>query len=190
MNVTTRFKSAARTLAGALLLATLAVPLPGPVRAMELIPSLGLTKSTDSNAGDAQGFGGLALRIPLSPLFKAEAGIAYRQDSYAGGSIKVRQWPVTASLWATPFPSIYAGAGVGWYRTTIDYPSVLPISDSTTRDLGAHVGGGVLMPLAPKLGLDLNGRYVFMSKHENSVDVPTTFNPDYWMVTAGLAVSF
>lgn len=190
MKPMTRFTLAARSFSVAVVLAALAGTLAVPARALELIPSIGATKSTDSNAGNAQGFGGIALRAPLMPLLSLEGGIAYRQDSFMGGDIKVRQWPVTASLWLTPFPSVYAGGGVGWYRTTVDYPSALPIKDTTTRKLGTHVGGGVNLPIAPKLGLDLAGRYVFMSKEKNSVTVPTTFNPDFWNFTAGLAIKF
>ena len=158
--------------------------------ATEIIPSVGVTKSTDTNAGDAQGFGGLAIRAPLFPFLAVEGAVYYRQDSYAGGDLKVRQWPVTASLWALPVPNVYAGAGVGWYRTTYDWRSDLPFMDVTNEKLGVHVGGGVVIPLAPKLGLDLNGRYIFLSKTTDSVDVPTTFNPDFWTLGAGLAIKF
>ncbi len=155
-----------------------------------LIPSIGITKSTDTNAGDAKAFGGLALRASVLPMLKLEGAIAYRQDSYGGNTVKVRQWPVTASLWLAPLPALYLGGGVGWYRTTFDYASTLPIKDTTTSKAGLHLGGGVLLPIAPRLGLDLNGRYVFMTKDKASFDVPTTFNPDFWTASLGLAIQF
>jgi len=179
---------------GVLMIAVLAST--GAVRAQamdgspQLIPSLGLTKATDSNAGNAQGFGGLALRFPLISYLEAEGGIAYRQDSYSSGALKVRQWPVTGSLWLAPVSSIYFGGGVGWYHTTLDYSGPLHIANSTSDKAGVHIGGGIDVPVAPKLSLDLNGRYIFMTKDKASFDVPTTFNPDFWTTSLGLAISF
>ena len=163
-----------------------------PVRAggLEIIPSIGMSKGTDSNAGDAKFSGGLALRAPVLPFLKLEAGIAYRQASLtANNDVTLRVWPVTASAWPTPFPSVYMGGGVGWYRETIDYSAALPFADATTSKLGEHVGAGVLFPIGPKLGLDVSGRYVFMQK-DNDLHLPTTFNPDVWSASAGLAIKF
>ena len=156
---------------------------------LELIPSAGMTKSTDTNAGDAKAFGGLALRASLAPFLKLEGGIGYRQDTYLDGALKVHQWPVTASLWLVPAPIVYLGGGVGWYRTSLDFTSELVSTNSTSDKLGVHAGGGFLVPLAPRLHLDLNGRYIFMTKDKASFDVPSTFNPDFWTVSAGLAIS-
>lgn len=181
---------AARQFAGALMAAALATMSPGIVGAMEIIPSLGITKSTDANAGDAQGFGGLALRAPLLPFLNVEGGIGYRQDSFSGGDLRVRQWPLTASLWATLLPMMYAGGGIGWYRTTLDFDSDLPQEDSTTMETGLHLGGGLAVPVAPRLSLDLNGRYIFMQQSNDNVQLPTTFDPDFWTTSLGLAIQF
>jgi opacity protein-like surface antigen len=187
---TKRRTFAVRKLAGVLALALLATTCAGVAQAVELIPSLGITKSTDTNAGDAKGFGGLALRTSLLSFLKLEGGVGYRQDSFAGGDIKVRQWPATASLWVSPFPILYGGAGVGWYRTTTDYRASLQIKDTTTKKMGVHLGGGMNVPIAPHLGLDLSGRYIFMKKDKASPLVPTTFNPDFWTTSLGLAIKF
>ena len=187
MTVTKRRTFATPQLVATLILATLATPA-GIARAMEIIPSVGITKSTDANGGDATRFGGLALRAGVLPFLKVEGGIGYRQDSFSGGDVRVRQWPLTASLWATPLPTVYAGGGVGWYRTRFDYRSSLPIRDSTTQKLGVHLGVGVDLPIGPNLGLDLNGRYIFMQKDQSNVQLPTTFNPDFWTFALGLAI--
>lgn len=164
---------------------------PAPAAASELIPSIGVTKSTDTHAGDAKAYAGLALRTSLLPILKGELGIAYRQDVFGMDDyLKVRQWPVTASLWLVPAPALYVGGGVGWYRTTLDYSNAIPIKDTTSDKLGVHLGGGVDFPLGPKLGLDLQGRYIFMKKDQETLTVPTTFNPDFWTVSAGLAIGF
>ena len=172
----------------ALLLAIVTLaPVPG--QAVEFIPSLGVSKATDANAGDGKFSAGLALRAPLLPLLKVEGGIAYREDSYFAQSLKVRMWPVTVSGWVTPAPGLYAGGGLGWYRTTYDYRSPLLNKDWTTDKIGVHLGGGVRLPLAPTLGLDFNGRYVFMQK-TSDIQLPTKFNPDYWNASVGLAIQF
>ena len=180
--------AAARFLTGTLLLAILLSATAGTSRAMEFIPSLGLSKSTDSNGGDAKFSAGVALRAPLFPYLSAEGGITYRQESITN-DLEARMWPVTASLWVTPLPMLYAGGGLGWYRTTYDYSSTVPFEDLTTNQVGVHLGGGLRLPLTPSLGLDLNARYIFMQQ-ENSLQFPTEFNPDFWSTMLGLAIKF
>jgi hypothetical protein len=187
---TNRRAIAARQLGLAFMLAALAATSAGNARAFEIIPSVGITKSTDTNAEDAKGFGGLAIRASVLPFLKAEGGIGYRQDSFAAGDVEVRQWPVTASLWVTPLSMLYAGGGVGWYRTTFDYRGTLPFEDSTRQKMGVHLGGGLNLPVTSRLGLDLNGRYVFMQKGDEDLQVPTSFNPDFWATSLGLAIEF
>jgi hypothetical protein len=176
---------AARLLVGALLSIILVAASAGTSRAMQLIPSLGFTKPTDATAGDGQLSGGLALRTALLPFLSAEGGISYRQESYANGD--VRMWPVTASLWLTPVPMLYAGGGVGWYRTSYDFQSATGIADVTTSRAG--VPGGGMRSRSPSIGLDLNARYIFMQE-DNTVQLPTQFNPDFWSTTVGLAIKF
>ena len=181
--------AATRLMFAALLMAILVPATAGTGRAMQLIPSLGYTKATDASADAGKFYGGVALRGRLLPFLAAEGGIAYRDDSFSNGDLKVRQWPVTASLWLTPFPVLYAGGGLGWYRTTYDYRSTLPFKDSTTDKVGVHLGGGLTLPLTPSLGLDVNGRYIFMQK-DSSLQFPTQFNPDFWSTSFGLAIKF
>ena len=154
----------------------------------EIIPSVGLTRSVDGD--EAKSLVGLALRGSLIPgVVKTEVGVQYRQESLYNGDLKLRQWPVTASLWLSPVPALYAGAGVGWYQTTFDYADNTGIGDTTHQDFGVHVGGGVRVPIVPHANLDLNGRYVFMQDQESHL-IPEKFNPDFWSMTAGLAIGF
>ena len=180
--------AAARFLTGSLLSAILLSASAGTSRAMQFIPSLGLAKSTDTNGGDAKFSGGVALRAPILPFLSAEGGITYRQESISN-DLEARMWPVTASLWLTPVPMLYAGGGLGWYRTSYDYRSTVPFEDATTNQVGVHLGGGLSLPLTPALGLDLNGRYIFMQQ-DNSLQLPTEFNPDFWSTMLGLAIKF
>ena len=59
----------------------------------------------------------------------------------------------------------------------------------TSRTFGTHVGGGLSMPLAPMVGLDLNGRYVVL-KERTSTLFPNTYDPSFWSASLGLAVKF
>ena len=86
-----------------------------PACAGEIVPQIGLSKPIDGD-NDAKLFGGLALRGSLAPFLKMEIGASYRSEKRLNGNLDVRQWPITASLWLTPAPVIYAGAGVGWWR--------------------------------------------------------------------------
>jgi opacity protein-like surface antigen len=159
-------------------------------RSAEIVPAVGLTKSVDGD--EAKSFGSLALRGALLPILKSEIGVAYRSESRFDDKLKIRTWPVTASLWVTPLPSLYAGAGVGWYHVTYDYAQdriPVPVEDETKQEFGVHLGGGLIAPLGPSVGLDLHGRYVMMRDQQSRL-VPETFDPDFWTTSLGLAIRF
>jgi opacity protein-like surface antigen len=160
----------------------------GPSRSAQIIPSLGVSKPAEGG-GDATTYGGLAFRTALAPLLSTEIGIAYRTESRFDGNLAVRSWPVTASLYLTPVPALYAGAGVGWYQTTFDYSSHVPLADQTSQQFGVHLGGGLQVPLASALAVDLGGRYVMM-RDQSSHLLPEKFNPDFWMLSLGLALGW
>ena len=176
------------TLLGSALIAGLLVAPTARAFAAEIIPSVGLTRSVDSD--EAKSLVGLALRGSLIPgVVKTELGVQYRQETLYDGDLKLRQWPVTASLWLAPVPALYAGAGVGWYQTTFDYSDATGLDDTTKQQFGVHVGGGVRVPIVPHAALDLNGRYVFLQDQESKL-IPEKFNPDFWSLSAGLAIGF
>jgi len=158
---------------------------------VEIIPAAGLTRAVDTDNNSSNAFGSLALRGQLFPLLATEIGVAYRQESRFDDNLKVRMWPVTASLWVTPLPALYAGGGVGWYNMSFDYNDNLvpPLENQTVQDFGVHLGGGVRVPLAPAAALDLNGRYVMMREQDDRL-VPNHFDPDFWQMALGLAIKF
>ena len=178
-----------RALIGALLLLALLLLGVNAARAAgQIVPSVGLTKAVDGD-DETQISGGLAVRGTIAPLFMGEIGASYRNDEFFGGALDVRQWPVTASLYLTPIPAIYAGGGVGWYHTTFDYEEETGIPNSTSEEFGVHLGGGLQIPLMSVAALDLSGRYVFMQDQEARL-VPATFDPDFWTTSIGLAIKF
>jgi|SRR6185369_11449240 len=161
-------------------------------RAVEIVPALGLTKSVNGD-GDAKAFGSLAIRgsiIPDVPFLQGEISGAYREEKAFDDHLKVRMWPVTASLWVKPVPMLYAGGGVGWYQTSFDWDdSVVGATNETKQEFGIHLGGGVRMPLAPAAALDLGGRYVMMREQDFKL-IPEKFDPDFWQTQLGLAFHF
>ena len=154
----------------------------------EIVPSIGLTKPVNGDV-DAAPYGGIAVRGMLAPMLETEIGVAYRSESRDADQLKIRMWPVTASLYLTPLPMLYAGGGVGWYQTTYDYASTLPYSDETKQEFGVHLGGGMQVPLGPRAGLDLGGRYVMMRDQQSPL-IPEKFSPDFWTTSIGLALKF
>lgn len=153
--------------------------------ALELVPSVGLTRSVDGD-NEAKGQLGLALRADLVPnLLQTEIGASYRKETVSS-DVDLHMWPVTASLWLSPVRNFYAGAGVGWYQTTYNYHGALTLNDETTQEFGVHLGGGMKIPMGSALALDLGGRYVMMQDQESQL-IADSFNPSFWSLTAGLA---
>jgi len=156
--------------------------------AMEIVPSAGLTKSTDGD-GPSKSYLGLAVRGSLIPMFKHETSIAYRSEEVFAGIVKSTTVPLTESIWFQPIPFLYAGGGMGVYFTTLTYKDVTPIPNSSSQKFGYHLGGGVNFPLVPMISLDLQTRYVFMNKQPTSVS-QGSFDPDFWSTSAGIAIHF
>ena len=164
---------------------------PAHASSAEIVPAIGITKSVD---GDDKGkvYGSLALRGNLTPFLMAEAQGAYRTESRFDDQLKLRMWPITASLYLKPVDALYLGAGVGWYQISYNYSDAVPSTvaeDHTTQEFGVHVGGGLRVPLAPTAAVDISGRYVMMRDQESHL-VPEKFNPDFWTTSVGLAFKF
>lgn len=176
----------------ALAIASLALALgvslsPVPSRAAEIVPSYGMTHAVGGD--EFKGQVGLALRGDLIPrVLQTEFGAAYRTETVQHGQLQLKQWPITASLLLTPLQVVYADAGVGWYHTTLDYKDDL-LSDDTHQDFGVHVGGGVKVPVAPRVALDASGRWVMLQDQDSKL-VPEKFDPSFWTLSLGLALKF
>ncbi len=156
-------------------------------RAAEIVPALGIQHPRGS--GDSKLYGSLALRGNLLPALQSEIAVAYRNESQPADQVQVKRWPVTASLWLRPVPALYAGGGVGWYHTTLNYAASTLIPDQTQEQFGVHVGGGLQVPVSPAASIDLGGRYVMLRNQSDRL-VPQHFNPDFWITSLGLAIHF
>ncbi|HTO90827.1 MAG TPA: hypothetical protein VMJ70_06805 [Candidatus Sulfotelmatobacter sp.] len=157
-------------------------------RAGEIVPAIGVSRTLDGDE-PSRTFASLAIRGDLLPLLQAEVGVGYHSEDVLDQELEVRMWPVTASLWLTPLPALYAGGGVGWYHTTFDYASGVPLSDETRENYGVHLGGGLKVPLGGAAAVDLGGRYVMLRPQESPL-IPQHFDPDFWTTTLGLAIRF
>ena len=159
----------------------------GIARAAEVLPAIGMARPVDG--GDSRLYSSVSLRTGLAPFVQADLGVAYRKDEFSNGALTATSWPVTLSGWFAPIPFAYAGGGVGWYHTSFSMPgtpTTLAVA-TTQQSFGTHVGGGVRMPLAPMIGLDLNARYVILEKPDNT-SIPTSYDPKFWSLALGLGV--
>ena len=155
----------------------------------QIIPSLGVSKPVEGD-GSAKLFEGLAIRGSLLPVLMTEIGVGYRHEQRSGDQLKIRQWPITASLYVVPGSSVvYAGGGAGWYHTSYDYKDNSVFRDETKQQFGVHLGGGFQVPLGSRAGIDVNARYVMM-RDQNSHLIPQKFNPDFWTTSFGLAIKY
>jgi len=207
MHIIRQLPRPTRAPGAALLLLTLTFTIAPATRAAEIIPWGGIVRPAKALDDHAQYFGGLSFRTSLSGPLQTEIGAGVRREHLAD-QVERWVWPLTASLWIAPHPAIYAGGGVGWYHTTLyreDLPAAQATRDAeaaltgtatealpeseTTEKFGAHVGGGLRVPMGRHAALDLQGRYVIMTRKELAGE-GTRFGPDFWMTSLGLALRF
>lgn len=178
-----------RAVPGALLLALFLSTGLRTAHAVQIVPSIGLSQVADG--GDSRMTLALALRQSILPKVQAELQVAHRSEelSFLGQTMTMRTIPVTTSLWVSPVPMLYAGGGVGIYAQAVEYGNNLyPASNDT--QFGVHLGGGMRYPLTPMVGLDLQGRYVFLGEESSQLSSGGNFDPSFWSVSAGVALGF
>lgn len=184
----TRYRSSVLPRVAILALALSALAGTRAAHALQIVPSIGISQTADG--GDNRSMVALALRNGLLPRTQVEIQAGYRSETkeFAGQSFDMKTVPVTLSLWASPVPMLYAGGGVGAYFQGIEYDGNLyPASNET--QFGAHLGGGLRFPLAPMVGLDLQGRYVMLG--DTSTELSSgKFDPSFWTLSAGVAIGF
>jgi len=172
------------TMAGLIMLCV--IPSSTTAQKIRVGPQIGLQKARDADTGNL--LGGAALRLKLLPSLGVEGSIMYRQEQYFDGEATVRTWPVMATGMLYVFPFIYGAAGLGFYHTTIDYPSdlnALGIRDNTKEKVGWHFGGGTEIPLPTGAVLTGDIRYVFLNLNLQDLPNREHINSDFYMITAG-----
>jgi opacity protein-like surface antigen len=148
-----------KTLLAAGLTALMAIQAPAQIY---FGPQGGYYKSQDADEGAL--LGGAALRMKLGSALGIEGSINYRQEKYSGGALTAKGWPIMATGLLYPLPIVYAAVGFGWYNITMDWDQTkLPsFKDETIQEVGWHFGGGVELPLGPRVKLTGDVRYVFL----------------------------
>jgi outer membrane protein W len=140
---------------------------------------------TNQHTDEVSHMGGVMARY-RGGLLGLEAGVDYRSEDI-GGDIDVKSWPITANALVYPFSVVYALAGVGWYKTTIDYPALLGLDDETSDDFGYQLGVGVEAPIAKSVSVTGDVRWMFVD-HEFSElpDAIGDVEADSWSLNGGL----
>jgi hypothetical protein len=157
-------------------------------QAAQIVPSVGLSQSVDGD--NSRMTLALALRQSIAPRVQAELQVAHRSEemSFYGQAVTMRTIPMTASVWVSPVPMFYVGGGVGVYAEAVEFENNL-FPASSENEFGAHLGGGMKFSMTPMLGLDLQGRYVFLGEQSSQLS-SGTFDPSFWSAAAGLVIGF
>ncbi len=166
---------------------------------------LGYAKARD--AKDGNGLAGGQLELRLASWFGIQGAVDYRLvNTYridalaASGDLKVRSVPTTVSAKVyVPLVAVspFAEAGAGWYHMIYDYSSNLEsagLSDRSETTFGWHVGGGVEVPVAPRISVYGEGRAVFVDPdhalNDELKNQVKNFNYDSSYFAAGLNLHF
>ncbi len=137
-------------------------------------------QSTEQNAN----MYGAHLRL-RGTVIGAEGSIDYRNEDLGNG-FEMKTWPITASLMVYPIPVAYALAGLGWYNSTLDFPTNSTFENNTSTALGYHFGAGVELPVAPKFKLTGDVRWQFVDYEFD--DIPESIgkvDADSYSLNAG-----
>lgn len=123
----------------------------------------------DARDGDDGTFtGGLQARMRVLPFLAVEGSVDYHQADFAGGTVKVRTYPVMVSglLYVFPNPAIspYLLAGVGWHFQDVEFQAG---GTERSSNFGGQAGGGVDIPLGSRATLNADIRYIFLEFDKN-----------------------
>jgi opacity protein-like surface antigen len=155
-------------------------------------PQIGYQRAADADAGRIMV--GAFIRAKLSMAFALDASVNYRTEDY--GSFEVTSWPVMLSALIYPLPAVYGIAGIGWHFSTISYNNdrfvnidLADLDDRTTSPFGFHLGAGLEIPLADKMKLFGDIKYVFLDYDlEDIGDVRLSdISSNFYLINIGLA---
>jgi opacity protein-like surface antigen len=119
-----------------------------------------------------------------------EGGVDYK-NSDLSNNVDLKTWPVTASVMVFPLRSIYGLAGLGWYNSTLDFPSESTFDDQTDTKLGYHFGAGVELPLDQSVRLTGDVRWQFVDYEFDQIpDTIGKVEEDNLTLNAGILFYF
>lgn len=98
------------------------------------------------DSGPSSGPLGAASGI-VAPVLEAELGGAPAEFDRPSG--------LRASLWLAPIASLRGGFGLGWLES-VGAGTGFRNTDGSRRELRLRLGGGLMAPLTPSMGVDLH----------------------------------
>jgi len=159
----------------------------------------------DDVDADRQRFFGGQIRAGLSPRSAFELSFDVRTDDDPTETVRIRQYPIQASLLLYPVRSVispYVLGGAGWYSTRVELRAGSEtLSSETTREFGWHAGFGGELKLGSHAGAHADYRYTFLDwgggdddddDEDDDGGILTRFLPGFRgsMWTAGLTIYF
>lgn len=111
-------------------------------------------------------YAGGALRMKLSPRTAIELAMDWRSTTSDDATVRVRDYPVQASLLVFPVRaalSPYLVGGAGWYSQNMQaLEDGAVIAEQTVRRLGYHGGFGAEIRMGRRAALFADYRYTFI----------------------------
>lgn len=155
-------------------------------QSISLGPQLGYVKAQDA---DATYILGASLRLKLADFIGAELSGAYKKEKYADGLVDVHTYPIMLTGLIHFIPPLYAGAGIGWYNTTIEFDKSLNVPKQTDSQIGYHIGGGIELPLG-RLILTGDVKYIFLNLDLANITAKNVkdLKSDYMVISVGALI--
>lgn len=117
-------------------------------------------------------YSGGALRLKTSPRTAIELAMDWRSTTNDDATVRIRDYPVQASLMLYPVHAAiapYLLGGVGWYSQRMEALSGADVlSQSTVRRMGYHGGFGGDLRLGARASLFADYRYTFIRFGEDA----------------------
>ncbi|MBI4766088.1 MAG: outer membrane beta-barrel protein [Deltaproteobacteria bacterium] len=127
----------------------------------------GWYKAEDADEGKL--YGGLQVRWKVFPALAIEGLVDYHPEQTFPDNKKITSYPVLVSALFYLIPgapvSPYLLGGVGWYYSKVEDNS----GTNWTNDFGAHLGGGLDIPLSPQVVFNADLRYYFLNFSDQKV---------------------
>ena len=115
---------------------------------------------------DSRRFFGGQIRAGMSPRTSLELSFDVRTEENETETLRVREYPIQASLLLYPVRSAvspYFLGGAGWYSTRLEVlAGDETLSSETTREFGWHAGIGGELRLGSHAGAHADYRYTFL----------------------------
>lgn len=152
-------------------------------QSLSIGPQVGFIKTSD--ADNSKLMPSVAARLNLLNL-TFEGSVGYKTDEFENGSIKTTSYPILLTAMLGVLPLIHVEAGMGWYKTKLEFSNLFSNTPSETQSkTGYHVGAGAEIPLG-NLVLTGDVRYVFLDLDFNNISSIAKLKSDYYVLLVGL----